>query len=168
ERVGVSAVPMERRITPLRDLKAVLQIARRLRELRPAIVHSHTPKGGLLGMIAASISRVPVRIYHIRGLPFLAATGWRRRLLWLSEWVSCHLAHRVLCVSESMRREAVAARICPADRARVLLGGSGNGVDAENRFNPDREGGESRRAVRERYGIGENAIVIGFVGRIVR
>src|SRR5690606_36290885 len=85
ERIGVSAVPMERRITPLRDLRAVVAIARRLRELHPTIVHSHTPKGGLLGMIAASISRVPVRVYHIRGLPFLAATGWRRRLLWLSE-----------------------------------------------------------------------------------
>jgi glycosyltransferase involved in cell wall biosynthesis len=168
ERVGVSAVAMPRRITPFRDLLAVLRILREMRRIRPAIVHAHTPKGGLLGMIAATAHRVPVRIYHMRGLPLMGATGLKRRLLWSTEWLACRLAHQVYCVSRSVRREAVEAGICPPEKITVLLGGSGNGVDAAGRFDPDAQGEAVRAEARARLGIPPDAVVIGFVGRIVR
>jgi glycosyltransferase involved in cell wall biosynthesis len=168
EGVGVSAVVMPRRVTPLRDLWAVRGILRELRRLRPTIVHAHTPKGGLLGMIAAWVHRAPIRIYHMRGLPLMGATGWRRALLWSTEWIACRLAHQVLCVSHSVRTEAIASGICPPDRIKVLLGGSGNGVDARDRFDPERQGERGRRDARERHGIPQRATVIGFVGRLVR
>jgi glycosyltransferase involved in cell wall biosynthesis len=109
-----------------------------------------------------------VRIYHMRGLPLMGATGVKRRLLWSTEWIACRLAHRVFCVSHSVRREAVDAGICPPEKIRVLLGGSGNGVDATDRFDPDARGEEARRLTRTRFGIPASAPVIGFVGRIVR
>ena len=168
EQVPTYAVAMPRSITPLRDLVAVWQLWRRLGQIRPAIVHSHTPKGGLLGMIAAWLARTPVRVYHMRGLPFITATGLKRRLLMLTEWVSCLLAHEVLCVSHSVREVAVSERLCPAGKVKVLAGGSGNGVDAERRFNPDRVGMEIGRATRRAYGIPDHAAVAGFVGRLVR
>jgi glycosyltransferase involved in cell wall biosynthesis len=168
EGVEVHAVEMPRRITPLRDLRAVVGILREMSRVRPAIVHAHTPKGGLLGMIAAAAHRAPVRIYHIRGLPLLGARGMKRRLLWATEWLACRLAHQVLCVSHSVRAEAVDAGICPPEKIAVLGGGSGNGVDATGRFDPDRLDDRLRAETRARLGIPRDSVVLGFVGRIVR
>jgi glycosyltransferase involved in cell wall biosynthesis len=166
EGVPVHAVPMTRHVTPLRDLRSVWGTWRALRAIRPRLVHAHTPKGGLVGMIAAWLARTPVRIYHIRGLPLLTATGLRRRLLWLSERASCALAHRVLAVSHSIRAVAIEEGLCPADKIAVLLAGSGNGVDASGKFRPI--DGEVRQALRAERGIPADALVIGFLGRLVR
>jgi glycosyltransferase involved in cell wall biosynthesis len=168
EGVPVSAVEMSRRITPLRDLLAIGKLVREMVRTRPTIVHAHTPKGGLLGMIAAYIYGAPVRIYHMRGLPLMGATGSRRRMLWLSEWLSCRLAGSVLCVSHSVRETAVEERICPPSKIKVLCGGSGNGVDSGGRFDPDSQDLEARREVRRKFGIPADAVVVGFVGRLVR
>jgi glycosyltransferase involved in cell wall biosynthesis len=165
--VRTYAVEMPRRITPFSDLRAVWQLARAIRQERPVIVHAHTPKGGLLGMIAATLTRVPVRIYHMRGLPMMGATGLRRKLLFWTERLACMLAHRVICVSNSLRDIAVREKICPEARAVVLAGGSGQGVDARRRFNPDFLDASARTATRSRFGIPPEAVVIGFVGRLV-
>jgi glycosyltransferase involved in cell wall biosynthesis len=168
EQVPAYAVEMPRRIAPLRDLAAVFRIWRRLRQLRPQIVHAHTPKGGLLGMISAKLGRVPVRIYSIRGLPFMTASGYKRKLLWWSERIACLLAHQVFCVSRSLSAVAVKEGLCPAEKMKVLLQGSGNGVDAIKRFNPSRMGESTRQETRASYGIPADALVVGFVGRLVR
>jgi glycosyltransferase involved in cell wall biosynthesis len=168
ERVEVHAVEMPRRITPLRDVIAVARIWRLLRRLHPHIVHAHTPKGGLLGMLSAWLARVPVRIYHMRGLPFVTATGWRRRLLMWSEKISCACADRVLCVSPSVRQLAVESSLCRPDKIAVLGHGSGNGVDAVERFNDLRISPMLREETRWRCRIPSDALVLGFVGRIVR
>lgn len=170
ERYGVPtfAVEMSRRITPLRDLRALRGIVRVLRQIRPDIVHAHTPKGGLLGLIAAWLAGVPVRIYHMRGLPLMQASGGKRALLRWTERVSCSLAHRVISVSHSLREVAIREGLCPPEKLRVLAGGSGQGVDAELRFNPARLRSHAGREVRGRFGIPDGAPVLGFVGRLVR
>lgn len=168
EEVPVSAVPMTRRISPGADLRALLGLVAVVRSVRPTIVHAHTPKAGLLGMIAGTLSRTPVRVYHMRGLPLLASTGLRRRVLRFTERTACRLAHRVLCVSGSVRAEALREGVCPPGKISVLARGSGNGVDSWNRFHPERVGGEARDAVRRRLGIPPSATVVGFVGRVVR
>lgn len=168
EGIEVHEVRMLRRISPVRDLGAVLRMAAALRRIRPHIVHAHTPKGGLLGMVVARLCGVRVAIYHIHGLPLMTATGTRRGLLRWAERVACALAHRVLCVSHSVREVAVAEGLCPPDKIRVLLGGSSNGVDAAVRFSPQRHGAAVRHEVRARFGIPRDALVLGFVGRVVK
>jgi glycosyltransferase involved in cell wall biosynthesis len=168
EGVPVHAVEMPRAITPARDLAAVARLLRVLLAIRPAIVHAHTPKGGLLGMVAAALAAVPVRIYHMRGLPFVTATGPNRLLLRQTERLSCRLAHRVICNSNSMQEAAIAEGLCPPEKIVVLAGGSGNGVDAEGRFDPGRLDGGVREVTRTRLGIPPEARVIGFIGRLVR
>jgi glycosyltransferase involved in cell wall biosynthesis len=121
----------------------------------------------LLGTLAARLARVPVCIYHIRGLPFMGAAGVRRALLTYTERLACAMAGRVLCVSHSIRDVAVTHRLCPADKVAVLLNGSGNGVDALGRFDPEHSR-DARAPTREAYGIPHDAVVLGFVGRIVR
>jgi glycosyltransferase involved in cell wall biosynthesis len=166
EGASVEAIAMRRAITPVHDLVALYRLWRMLRHARPDIVHSHTPKGGLLGMMAATLARTPVRVYHIRGLAFVTESGFRRRLLRLTEWISCALAHRVVAVSHSMRSIAVDEGLCPREKIKVLLGGSGNGVDATGRFKPLTE--SLRVAARAEHGIPEDALVVGFVGRLAR
>jgi len=164
--VLVHEVEMLRRITPLHDLVSIFHIWQCLRQIRPEIVHACTPKGGLLGMIGAWLARVPVRIYHIYGLPFVTAAGPKRTLLRWSEKVSCLLAHQVLCLSESNRELAVAEGFCPA--AKIKISGFPNGVDAREKFNPACIEADTRREARVKYGIPDSALVVSFVGRVVR
>lgn len=168
EGVPVHAVPMARRPRPLADLVSLVRLARLLRRLRPDIVHAHTPKAGLLAMLAARLVGVPVRIYHIHGLPFLTATGARRRLLRAAERLACAAATRVLCVSRSVADEARRERLCGDKPVGVPAGGLINGIDAVGRFSPERAGAAARAACRAQFGIPEEALVVGFVGRLVR
>ncbi|MCA9230918.1 MAG: glycosyltransferase family 4 protein [Planctomycetales bacterium] len=166
--VSAFAVEMPRRVSPLRDLCSLRIMWQHLRSLRPDIVHSHTPKGGMLGMVASWLARVPVRVYHIHGLPLITATGIQRLLLKLSEWTACMCATSVLCVSRSVREVAVAEKLCPPEKIKVLLAGSIMGVDAEGFFDPSKVPCGTAGEVRARYGIPPEAPIVGFVGRMVR
>ena len=161
-------VEMVRNIKPLHDLLALYRLWRIFLSVRPRIVHAHTPKGGLLGVIAAFLAGVPVRIYHIHGLRFMTATGLKRPLLRWTERISCFFVHRVFCVSHSVREVAITEGFCNAEKVKVLLKGSSNGVNAAGNFSPERFGNEDRSMLRERYGIPTHALVLGYVGRVVR
>ena len=168
EEVAAHAVEMARRITPFRDSVALFRLWRELRRINPHIVHAHTPKAGLLGMISAWLARVPVRIYHIHGLPMMTARGYKRTLLRWSEKVSCLLAHKVLCVSKSIREVAIVEGLCLASKIEVLLGGSIGGIDSAVKFNPLHIENQKIIELRKAYAIPDDAQVVGFVGRIVR
>lgn len=163
----VSKVEMSRRITPLRDLIAVCRLVKVIRQIDPAIVHGHTPKGGLLAMIAATIYRVPAKVFQVHGLPHLTARGITRFLLTLATRVSCGLANRVFCVSHSMREILVGEKLCRPDKAFVSGNGSSGGVDPQI-FDPAAYSLEARLAFRHALGIPETAVSMVFAGRIVR
>ncbi|HLY08237.1 MAG TPA: sugar transferase [Planctomycetota bacterium] len=168
EGIEVHGVPMPRRITPFGDLVALVRLVRLFRTLQPDLVHAHTPKGGLLGMLAARLSGVRRRIYTLHGLPMETAAGVKRSLLRLAERLSCALASRVTAVSESLRRKAAALGVCRSDRISVLGSGTVNGVDAERRFSPSQI--PQLRVVRARraLGIPTELRIVGYVGRVVR
>lgn len=167
EAIPVHQLEMSRRISPLRDLVAVVRLTALLRRRRPDLLHAHTPKGGLLGTVAGRLAGVPVILYHIHGLPLATATGLRRLLLWGSDWLACRLATEILCVSSSVRDEVLRHRLTTAGRITVLLRGSINGVDAEGRFNPAMLPPGSRAQARTESGIPPKAHVVGYVGRLV-
>lgn len=162
--VRVHAILMTRQITPLRDLRSLYRLSRKIAELKPAIVHAHTPKAGLLAMLAARISGVPVRIFHMHGLPHVTAKGFRRIAATFSTFAACRLATRVFCVSPSIRSLAIAERLCRPDAIMVPASGSIAGVDTEE-FSPARAAGGSAE-LRRSLGIPESAFTLGFAGRI--
>jgi glycosyltransferase involved in cell wall biosynthesis len=167
ERVSVYPVPMQREISPLRDLVSLMRLLVLMWRLRPALVNAGTPKAGLLAGLAARISGVPCRYYTLRGLRLETATGWKRRLLWLCEWLACACAQRIICVGPSLRDRAVELGIVPPEKALVLGAGSSNGVDA-SRFGVTAERQAQAEQWRARLGISPDAPVIGYIGRFTR
>jgi glycosyltransferase involved in cell wall biosynthesis len=159
-------VVLTRAISPFADLKATFQIWRLLRDVRPTIVQTRTPKAGLLGMIAAWLARVPIRIYTVDGLPILSQPVLGRALFAITDWLSCRLATEVLCVSRSVRRFMIANGFCRSAKARVLGAGHVSGVDVA-KFNPARQSEEEKKRIRNRYGIPQDSLVIGYIGRLV-
>ena len=166
EGIYYDIVPMRRSIAPMHDLLSLRRLVRLFRRLRPQIVHGHTPKAGLLSMLAAKACRVPVRIYQLHGLRYETACGWQRSLLKGTELTACRAATGRLCVSPSLKAAAVRGNLFREAEASVLQQGSANGVDAA-KFAPDRTG-VLRRQVRRRFGIPEDAILLGFIGRLVK
>jgi glycosyltransferase involved in cell wall biosynthesis len=162
-RLGVEciALPMRRSIAPLADLVALVRLWWILGNQKPDLVEFSTPKAGLLGMIAARLRGLPRRVYMLRGLKLERSRGFKRWILLTAERVACACAHVVLCNSKSLRTEALALSLAPADKLLVLGEGSSNGVDVE-RFSP----GPSD--VRDKIGIPREASVVGFVGRLTR
>jgi glycosyltransferase involved in cell wall biosynthesis len=165
EKAQIHAIEMPRAITPLKDLVAVWHLYCLFRRLRPEIVHAHTIKGGLLGMIAALLARVPVRIYNMHGLLHITTAGLKQRLFYFVEKVSCSLAHHVFCVSASLADQVRKEGLCRSEKLEVLVNGSINGVDATGRFQPAQY---DTKLIRDTLGIPQEARVIGFVGRLVR
>jgi len=167
EGVQVHSVPMARSITPFGDLVALWRLWKLFREVRPDIVHSHTPKAGLLGTIAARMAGVPVVFLSIFGLPQMTMKGLPRKLLNFSTRMACFLTHRVWCDSFSMRDYMIEKNLCPTEKVVVFGHGSVNGVDAQHTFSPHTQGPDVRAAVRRQYKIPKEATVLGYVGRIV-
>ena len=97
EGVSVYGIPMIRGISVWEDLKSLLRLSRLFRRIKPHIVHGSTPKAALLSMMAATIARVPVRVYTLHGLMIEMPSGLTRWLFRYLEWITCHLADRGDC-----------------------------------------------------------------------
>lgn len=169
EREGVEVVPIpiEREINPVKDVVSLWRLAVQLARIRPVIVNAGTPKAGLLGMIAAALLRVPVRVYVVRGLRAEGAQGLRLRVLEFTERLASAAAQIVLPVSHSLKREYVRRRLVAERKTLVIGSGSSNGIDPA-RFDRGRRSDEQIAAKRAELGIERDAPVLGFVGRFTR
>ncbi|HOT30017.1 MAG TPA: glycosyltransferase family 4 protein [Candidatus Ozemobacteraceae bacterium] len=165
--IACHPIPIDRRLAPANDVISLFRLYRLLKELRPDIVHSHTPKAGLLGTLAARMAGVKCRVLSVFGLPQMTKSGALKTLLDMTTRLSCKCADLVWCDSPSMREYMIHQHLCRAGKVVVLGHGSVGGVDAARKFNPDTYGEEVRREIRFRYGIPEGAPVIGFIGRVV-
>jgi len=167
EQVEASEVAIDREIAPFKDFFALWRLFRLMRRLKPDITNVSTPKAGLLGGLAAVLARVPCRVYTLRGLRWETASGPKRALLMLTEWVACRCAHRVVCVSTGVREKLIATHGARRQRTLVFGSGSSNGVDAR-RFVPGSQEQASVAVLRAQLKIPADALVVGFVGRLTR
>jgi glycosyltransferase involved in cell wall biosynthesis len=163
--VRVLEVPMEREISPGRDIHSIWHLWGILRALRPTVTNVGTPKAGLLGGFAAWLTGVPCRFYTLHGLRFETTTGFRRKFLIHAERLACRFAHRVVCVSHSVREMAIACGLVDRERALVFGAGSCNGVDV-SRFAPTPQRMRRAAELRRQFGIPADAPVALFVGRL--
>lgn len=162
EGVRAVAVPMERHISPLKDLKSLWRLVRVFRRERPAMVHSMTPKAGLLSMMAAWICRVPVRLHTFTGLVFPTATGLTQKILVFTDRLTCACATHIVPEGEGVRNDLTSYRIT-AKPLKVLGHGNVRGIDLE-RFDPSLpEVMDSAAKIRK-----EGVFTFIFIGRLVR
>jgi glycosyltransferase involved in cell wall biosynthesis len=164
--VNVHQVNIRRKITPWRDILAILKLVKIFKRNRYDLVHAHTPKAGLLGMIAARLASVRCRVYTCHGLPSETESGLKRKLLVLAERISCALANQVLVVSQSLLNVLREYKICSTAKLTILGNGSACGVDL-SRFTLTPELIEKAKAIRREHSISADDTVIGFIGRLV-
>lgn len=156
-------IPMKRTFDPIGDLRALVALYRLLRRERFDIIHTHTPKGGLLGQYAALLARVPLRVHTIHGLYFPGFMRPSQRWLYvLLERITLAFSHHNFSQNPEDIPVAIAERISAPDRLEQI----GNGI-AMRRFDPDRVSPEERRRVRAELGLSDGALVVGMVARLV-
>ena len=129
-------VPMERHISLTKDMKSLWQMVKVLRKEKPYIVHSMTPKAGLITMIAAWLTVVPVRIHTFTGLVWPTATGIKRKILMVTDWITCACATHIIPEGQGVLDDLRNHKVCRKPM-KVLGYGNVMGVDME-RFNPER------------------------------
>lgn len=159
---GLLKVPLVRSIRPLQDLIALWSLFRTFRTRRFDLVHSVSPKAGLLGMLAAWLACVPVRVHTFTGQVWATRRGWKRALLKAADRLLAALTTHPLVDSPSQLDFLVVEGVLPPGKAAVIGKGSICGVDTE-RFRPDPT---VRSAVRSELGIPTDAVVLLFLGRL--
>lgn len=156
--------PIRRQISPWHDLRALWVLYRHFRQHCFDIIHSVSPKAGLLSMLAAWLARVPHRIHTFTGQVWVTRTGWRRWLLKQSDRLLAALATNILVDSLSQLTFLRAEGILPEGKGEVIGKGSICGVNAQ-RFFPD---SAACRQVRREVGVDDSATLLLFLGRINR
>lgn len=160
EGIRTIAVPMERRISATKDFKSLITIIRVFRKEKPTMVHSMTPKAGLICMIAAWLIRVPVRVHTFTGLVFPTATGFKRKILMFTDKLTCACATHIIPEGEGVKNDLLNNNITKKP-LKVLGYGNVRGIDMEF---------YSRRpeVIKKVHEIKKDIFTFIFVGRIVR
>jgi glycosyltransferase involved in cell wall biosynthesis len=168
QREGCTHLPvaLEREISPLKDLKALFQVLKHLRTVKPDVVNFGTPKVSLLGMIAAKILGIKNRIYTCRGFRFEHETGLKKTILVTMEKITAHFAHQIICISNSVRDLGIENAIFSKDKSLVIHQGSSNGIDLE-RFSSNQVNASQITDLKNELGLNDTHFVYGFVGRLI-
>lgn len=168
EGVEHCAVALTRRITPFTDLKALFQLMILIYKRRPVIIHTHTPKAGLLGMIAAKIMRVPYRLHTVAGMPLMEASPISARILKITEYLTYLCATRIYPNSYKLKEWIIGHFSIKADMVKVIGEGSSNGIDTSF-FSGENEMLKQQVILIEgELNINEQDLVYVFVGRLVK
>ena len=159
-------VPMTRQITVFRDLQCLIQLIRIFRKEKPDIVHTHTPKAGLLGMLAARVSGVKVRIHTVAGLPLMVEKGIKYQLLKFIEKLTCMSASQVWPNSNSLKEYMLEKKLCNPAKLHIIGKGSTNGING-NRFNSQVLDEKIIHAVKEQLQYSTQYKYLLCIGRLV-
>lgn len=167
-REGVKVVPinMVRTISPFKDLRALIQLYFLFKYEKPFIVHTHTPKAGILGMIEAKFANVPHRLHTVGGLPLLLANGNKRKLLNFVEKITYSSATEVFPNSFGLKEIIIEHNFCNSSKLKVLANGSSNGINTKY-FNPSLFSENQKYKLKSNLGIDSNDLVFIFIGRLV-
>ena len=165
EGVRTVNVPMQRAIRPLQDLVSLWQLYRLFKKEKPQIVHSITPKAGLLSMVAAKMAGVPIRIHTFTGLIFPSKQGMLQQLLIAMDRLLCWAATTIIPEGKGVKNDLVAYKITSKPLA-VLAKGNVNGIDT-NYFSPEAIPAKEKENLKNQLHIQPTDFVFVFVGRLV-
>ena len=166
EGIVMEAINMSRKITPFQDLKSLWEMWNFLRKEKPQIVHTHTPKAGIIGMLAARLAGVPHRLHTVAGLPLMEATGIKRKILNFVEKLTYSSATRVYPNSKGLYDFILQNNFTQSNKLKIIANGSSNGINTAF-FSPAQVSEIEKVALREKLNIQPDDFVFVFVGRIV-
>lgn len=156
-------VEMTRKLTPLRDTLSLWHLFQLMRRQRFQIVHTHNPKPGLLGQLAARLAGIPIVVNTIHGFYFTNHTNpLARRLFIMMEKVAASCSDVIWSQSREDIDTAIQERICPPGKIRYL----GNGIDL-NRFDRSQIDSAVVNHKKQELGLKLDRPTVGFVGRLV-
>lgn len=159
-------IPMTRRITPWQDLWSLFRLIKFIKKEKPDIVHTETPKAGLLGMLASRICNVNIRIHTVAGLPLMVENGFKLWLLKLVEKITYAAATNVWPNSYSLKEFILKHNFTSSQKIHVIGKGSSNGINTE-RFNVEHLNPEVLEEVKKSFCYDGNCLYFLFVGRMV-
>jgi glycosyltransferase involved in cell wall biosynthesis len=161
-----TVIPMTRAMTPLHDVKCLWQLYRLFKKEKPDIVHSHTPKAGLLAMLAAKLAGVKIRVHTIAGLRFMTSKGNTRRVLVFMEKLTAKAATHVWPNSNSLLEYIKENKLAKPSKLEVISKGSSNGINLD-RFSASALKEEKLNEIKKLINYDEKLIYFLSVGRIV-
>ena len=167
EGVKTYSVELTRQITPLKDIKALYKLYVYFKKEKPFIVHTHTPKAGLIGMLAARLAKVPHRLHTVAGMPLMESVGLKRKILNFTEKLTYRCAHHIYPNSKGLYDFIVKNQFCPEQKLKIIGNGSSNGIDTTY-FSPTLYSYEQKEKLKRNIGIPFNAFIFCFVGRLVK
>ena len=157
---------MTRKITIFKDFLATYKLYKILKKEKPHIVHTHTPKAGIVGMLASYLANVPIRLHTVAGLPLIETAGIKRIILNFVEKLTYRLSTKVFPNSFGLKKIILENKFTTIDKLKVIGNGSSNGIDTSY-FNPNLFSFDEKQTLRNNLQIQENDFVFLFVGRIV-
>jgi glycosyltransferase involved in cell wall biosynthesis len=166
EQTNHHILPFERDISLLQDLKSLFLTVQYIRKINPDIVHTHTPKAGLIGMLAAFICRVPIRIHTVAGMPLEGLTGLKKNVVFITEKLTYKLATNVWPNSNSLLNFIKEQRLTSEGKLDIIGQGTSNGIDLTE-FNSKSIKTEILDTIKEKIQHDDNNIYLVSVGRIV-
>lgn len=166
EGIPTVAIEMSRKISPFKDLKSLWQFYRFCKKEKPDMVHSHTPKAGIVGMLGAKLAGVPVRIHTVAGLPLMETTGLKRKMLIAVEKLTYACSTGVYPNSKGLYDFILKQKLCRKDKLKIIGNGSSNGVDTQF-FSTENVSAETKENLKKELGIKKEDFVFVFAGRLV-
>lgn len=166
ENIRVVALEMTRTISPFNDLKSLWNFYKLCKRERPTIVHSHTPKAGIVGMFGAKLAGVPVRLHTVAGMPLMEATGIKRKLLDVVEKLTYRCATKVYPNSRGLYDFILAHGYTSKEKLEVIANGSSNGIDTQY-FDSVLFSEVQKQELKQSLLLKPNDFVYIFVGRLV-
>jgi glycosyltransferase involved in cell wall biosynthesis len=166
EEIKVIAINMSRKITPISDFLSVYKLYKQIKKEKPIIVHSHTPKAGIVTMLAAKIANVPIRLHTVAGLPLMEAIGIKRKVLNIVEKITYACATKVYPNSKGLYNFIVEEKLASSRKLKIIANGSSNGIDTSY-FSLDSISEQQINEIRVKLNIKSKDFIFIFVGRMV-
>lgn len=167
ENIRVEVLEMKRQVSPFNDFVSLIKMIFLLKKEKPNIVHTHTPKAGMLGMIASKIVGIPIRMHTVAGLPLMETIGFKRKILNIVEKITYSCATNVYPNSKGLYNFIIENRFTTTDKLKVIGKGSSNGINTDV-FSLRHYSSESKDNLRGKLGVTKDDFVFIFVGRLVR
>lgn len=166
ENVDLIDLKMNRSISPFQDIISIIKMYAIFRKEKPDIIHSHTPKAGLVAMIAGKIAGVPIRLHTIAGLPLETSKGLKKKILFFVERVIYKFSTRTYANSFGIKNFILEHNLIEKSKLGLIANGSSNGIDL-NHFKRDETLEEKALILKKEFGIQPNEKIFLFVGRLV-